>query len=267
MQFESSFSYMTLDKILGMENTTDPIEAFFKNPESVLVNYVLTQDLRINSDRLKLIRNGMFYDLGLESKDFDNNLKIRESIDLLDNQFDLVMMMEYFDESLVLLKRLLCWDLDDLVYFRLKQRANDWKRNISKPLQHKILHWSNADVQLYKHFNRTFWLILKNMGNDFWDEVKILKAKNKILEDLCLHKEHHISSELIQTAETKQFKLRHDIPYIAREMCKRMTWDEIKYLKYLRQIHIDKTENRNSNKENTIFDSLLWIKNKMKNVL
>ena len=97
MQFESSFSYMTLDKILGMENSTDPIDKFFKDPESVLVNYVLTQDLRINSDRLKLIRNGMFYDLGLKSKDFDNTTKIRESIEQLDGQFDLVMLMEYFD--------------------------------------------------------------------------------------------------------------------------------------------------------------------------
>ena len=59
-QFESSFSYMTLDKILGMKNSTNPIEEFFKDPDGVLVNYVLTQDLRINSDRLKLIRNGMF---------------------------------------------------------------------------------------------------------------------------------------------------------------------------------------------------------------
>lgn len=262
MQFESSFSYMTLDKILGMENSTDPIDKFFKDPESVLVNYVLTQDLRINSDRLKLIRNGMFYDLGLKSKDFDNTTKIRESIEQLDGQFDLVMLMEYFDESVILMKRLLCWEVDDMVYFQLKQRMNNWKRNISKELEHKILHWSSADVQLYKHFNRTFWTILKNLGSDFWEEVKLLRAKNKIMEDLCLYKENEGSSELFQTAETKQFKVRYNIPHIARQMCKRMTWDEIKYLKHLRDIHIEKIENKYKPSSKNIMDSLSWITEK-----
>ena len=264
MQFESSFSYMTLDKILGMENSTHPIEEFFKDPERVLVNYVLTQDLRINSDRLKLIRNGMFYDLGLESKDFENHPKRKEAIDLLDNQFHLVMLMEYFEESIVLLKRLLCWDLDDVVYFRLKQRSTVWRQNLSISLQRKIAYWSSADTELYNHFNRTFWTVLKELGNDFWDEVNLLRAKNKVMSDLCLQDDNEVSAELIQTAETKQFKLRHNIPYIAREMCKRMTWDEIKYLKYLRQIHIDKIQRNNKKPETSIFDSLSWIAHKFK---
>ena len=121
-QFESTFNYMTLDKILGMTNTTNPLENFFKDPDGVLVNYVLTQDLRINSDRLKLIRNGMFYDLGLESKDFENDFKVREAIDLVDQQFHLVMITEYFEESVVLLRRLLCWDLDDMCEFQYLQK-------------------------------------------------------------------------------------------------------------------------------------------------
>ncbi|KAM7437233.1 galactose-3-O-sulfotransferase 1 [Porites harrisoni] len=56
--FESTFSYMEFSDILGISNETDPLETFFDSPNDVLVNYVLTKDLRINSDRLKLIRNG-----------------------------------------------------------------------------------------------------------------------------------------------------------------------------------------------------------------
>ncbi|XP_057313442.1 galactosylceramide sulfotransferase-like [Hydractinia symbiolongicarpus] len=263
-QFESSFSYMTLDKILGMENSTNPIEEFFKDPESVLVNYVLTQDLRINSDRLKLIRNGMFYDLGLESKDFENRAKISEAIRQIDSEFDLVMITEYFDESLVLLKRILCWELDDLVYFRLKQRTNGWIRNLSSPLKRKITHWSSADMALYEHFNRTFWKVIEKMGSDFWEEVKILKAKTKIMKSLCLRNDNTASAELLQTAETKQFKLRSDIPRTAREMCKRMTWDEIKYLKHLREIQIERIESANKKNDRNIFESFSWIAEKFK---
>ena len=260
-QFESSFSYMTLDKILGMQNSTDPLEEFFRNPEQVLVNYVLTQDLRINSDRLKLIRNGMFYDLGLESKDFNNQKKIRTSIEQLDSQFDLVMITEYFEESLILLKRLLCWEIDDVVFFRLKQRSNELKRVVSKTLQKKIIHWSHADNQLYKHFNRTFWTALKGLGKDFWDEVNMLKAKNQVMSDLCLQQMNQASAELFQTVQTKQYKLRTNIPYSTREMCKRMTWDEIKYVKHLRQLQISNTERKY--RKGTFFESLIWLSNQL----
>lgn len=243
-QFESSFSYMTLDQILGMKNSSNPIEEFFKDPDGVLVNYVLTQDLRINSDRLKLIRNGMFYDLGLESKDFENTTKIQDMIKQLENQFHLVMLTEYFEESIVLLKRLLCWDLDDMVYFSLKQRTSGWKRNISEPLKEKIEKWSAADVALYNHFNTTFWTILKNLGQDFKDEIAALRARNMEMLELCIRKEHSQSADLFQTAETKQFKIRYDIPHAARQLCSRMTWDEIKYLKHLREIQTQRIAQR-----------------------
>ena len=234
-QFESTFSYMTLDKILGMDNSSDPLERFFVDPQSVLVNYVLTQDLRINSDRLKLIRNGMFYDLGLESKDFDNKHRIREAISQLDGAFDLVMMKEHFDESLILLKRLACWDIDDLVYFNQNERHTNFRRKIPTALQSKIRRWSYADVQLYNHFNKTFWKVLKGMGPDFREEVKLLQYKNTIMRDICLRKGNYTKT-ISDAADVKLLKLRKDIPFIARTMCDRMTRDEVSYLKELREM-------------------------------
>ena len=53
---------------------------------------------------------------------------IRKHIDDLAEKIDLVLIMEYFDESLVLLKRELCWDLDDVVYFKLNQRSQEYKQ-------------------------------------------------------------------------------------------------------------------------------------------
>ena len=268
-QFESSFSYMTFDKILGMKKSEDTLTEFFKDPEKVLVNYVLTQDLRINSDRLKLIQNGMFYDLGLESKDFKNKKEIYKKLEELDNQFHLVMMMEYFDESIVLLKRLLCWELDDFVYFRLKNRAESWRRHVSKPLQEKITKWSQADVILYNHFNKTFWNILKNIDQDFWHEVEMLKAKNTFMRNMCIRYDKRENSyDTPDSAETKTIHIRHDIPYSVRKMCKRMTWDEIKYLKHLREIHIEKSSGKQTKREimtftKTLLDSFSWMAQKV----
>ena len=41
----------------------------------------------------------------------------------LDAQFDLVMILERFDESLVLLQDLMCWPTEDIVYLKQNERT------------------------------------------------------------------------------------------------------------------------------------------------
>ena len=44
----------------------------------------------------------------------ENQEKIDAKIQELDDQFDFVILAEFFDEGLVILARLLCWDLEDV---------------------------------------------------------------------------------------------------------------------------------------------------------
>ena len=44
----------------------------------------------------------------------ENQEKIDAKIEELDSQFDFVILAEFFDEGLVILARLLCWDLEDV---------------------------------------------------------------------------------------------------------------------------------------------------------
>ena len=46
------------------------------------------------------------FDLGLSFKYYQNFTAINKYIQFLDKEFDLVMIADYFDESLVLMKRL-----------------------------------------------------------------------------------------------------------------------------------------------------------------
>ena len=65
---------------------------------------------------------------------------IQKHIDELAEKIDLVLITEYFDESLVLLKRELCWELDDVVYFKLNQRSKEYKQaNITDQQQVKLM--------------------------------------------------------------------------------------------------------------------------------
>ena len=64
-------------------------------------------------------RNQMMWDLGLNPDSFENQTAVVNTIKEIDKMFDLVMMTERFDESIVLLKRLLCWDYQDLSSLKL----------------------------------------------------------------------------------------------------------------------------------------------------
>ena len=59
-------------------------------------------------------KNQQLWDLGTTSLEMEDMETVEEQIARYDSQFDLVLIMEYFDESLVLLAELLCWDLSQV---------------------------------------------------------------------------------------------------------------------------------------------------------
>lgn len=56
----------------------------------------------------------MLWDLGLPTGDMEDQRKVDAKIKDLDEQFEFVMLAEYFDESLVILAKMLCWDLREV---------------------------------------------------------------------------------------------------------------------------------------------------------
>ena len=77
-----------------------------------------------------LLLTGQIFDLGLQHKYYNDPVEINNHIEELAEKINLVLIMEYFDESLILLKRELCWDLDDIVYFKFNQRAQEYKQTM-----------------------------------------------------------------------------------------------------------------------------------------
>ena len=118
-QYESVFNYMGLGDVYGFGR--DPIKAL----ETFLDTGVEFKDLfKTNSTTSRLVRNPMSFDLGLAYKFHQNAAAINNYIAFLNKEFDLVMVMDYFNESVVLLKRLVCWELDDILYFKSNERQD-----------------------------------------------------------------------------------------------------------------------------------------------
>uniref|UniRef100_A0A0K2UCL1 Galactosylceramide sulfotransferaselike [Saccoglossus kowalevskii] n=1 Tax=Lepeophtheirus salmonis TaxID=72036 RepID=A0A0K2UCL1_LEPSM len=188
----------------------DPVELFLSEWDYFEFEAILKTHLDDfvklnNTKKTKLIQksgipqigeNQMLRDLGLPIYSLNNQNAIQKKIEELNRDFHFVMIAEYFDESLVLLKELLCWNFDDIAYLKLNSRNSKAKKklftNITKEeVRHSLKSWLLGDYMLYDHFMEKFhnYYIPKIMGNkDLKAEVKVLKQKNTELKDKCVLK-------------------------------------------------------------------------------
>ena len=67
----------------------------------------------------------MLWDLGLN--ELDDIQMVTKKIEEIENNFDLVMIVEKFEESLILMKDELCWDTTDITSLKLNGRIEDVK--------------------------------------------------------------------------------------------------------------------------------------------
>ncbi|XP_070581522.1 galactosylceramide sulfotransferase-like [Ptychodera flava] len=127
--YESTFTYFRLGARYGLKGGT-ALRDFLQDAEGYFRSSA-------NKQRIK---NPMLYDLGLEANKMHDMSHIEKKIATLGDIFDLVLISEYFDESLILLKELMCWDLDDIVYFKLNARSSSSVRNVTPDMAKKLKH-------------------------------------------------------------------------------------------------------------------------------
>ena len=103
---------------------------------------------RIKRSSQKNLGNVVFYDLGDP---------LKESLEKLDNQFDLVILTEYMLESLVLLADLLCIPYNVLFTKRVNSKSYDEpvSRELTPGQHRKFEKFFKQDFMMYDFFNRT----------------------------------------------------------------------------------------------------------------
>ena len=72
----------------------------------------------------------MTFDIG-NAVSVDDDAAIDAGIAEMDKFFQFVLLTDYFDESLILMKAKLCWDWDDVVYVKFKMRIEEAKATVS----------------------------------------------------------------------------------------------------------------------------------------
>lgn len=114
-----------------------------------------------------------------------NDTYFRKQLKYLDNRFDLVMINEHYDESLVLLKRLMCWSLKDVLYFELKkQQYPESDYFDSDEIKQKHQEEVKIEYTLYSYFLNIFNRKI-SMEINLNDEVHLYKEIKAKVNGFC----------------------------------------------------------------------------------
>ena len=104
--FESGYVYMGLEKNLKM-NINEYAQRLVKTK------------FPARKPKSWFDKNELLWDLGADVSQMENDQYIRNMIEFYEDEFDMVLIAERFDESIILLKELLCWDVEDVMYLKV----------------------------------------------------------------------------------------------------------------------------------------------------
>ncbi|XP_012555650.1 galactose-3-O-sulfotransferase 4 isoform X2 [Hydra vulgaris] len=177
-----------------------------------------------------LTKNPNAFDLGFDPWN-DTTEYIETVLKSIEKDFNLVMITEYMEESLVLLKNELCWDLKDIAFFIHNARlTKDVSTNNLEKTKSRALNWNKMDVAIYDYFNKTFWKKIKNSGTSFQQDVEKLKRMNFFLEYECAtqpKRKNEIAASILKT----EFNVVENIT----ELCSDLQIQELNYTSILKE--------------------------------
>lgn len=189
----------------------------------------------------KFGRNQMSFDLGFNSKYFDEPIYAANFARNMDTVFDLVLIAERMDESLILLKELLCWSLDDVIAFKHNPRATNYRSAINNHTKTLIRRLNHADQLLYEHFSIRFEAKVKKFGKLRMErELVELRNRTKFLYSKCVQSEEAMTNlvprnffpnEKVLAMRPKEMVSEE----VISKLCEQLTLPEMLYTDRLRK--------------------------------
>ena len=171
----------------AQKHKSDPINGFLRHPEDYTGGQKCPQPTSFVNTR-------MSFDLGFNVGHIEatrqNRAEIKQFLQNLEEEFDLVLISDYFDESMVLLKRQLKWSLRDILYLRVNAmtlaKDSPWRSepNITSAEFRAFRHCNMVDYELYDHFLPIF-LDKIDKEHLFEEEVAAFKSVLKSLVNFC----------------------------------------------------------------------------------
>ncbi|XP_018605085.1 galactosylceramide sulfotransferase-like [Scleropages formosus] len=191
------------------------------------------------------LKNLLFFDLGYDNTLEPEDPQVEQAIQAMDKRFQLVMIAEHFEESLILLKDILCWQMEDLLFLRLNMRRGSSVFRLTPEQRMRAREWNAVDWRLYRRFNTTFWAKVEAYGRErMARDVEELRRQNSAMAAICVEGGQPVEAGQIRDAALQPwhpfgersimgYNLREDIELQYRELCRKMLTPEIQYMSEL----------------------------------
>jgi len=143
------------------------------------------------------VKNPVLFDLGMVYTDMDDKIKVEEYIKMLDSTFHLVIVVDYFYESIIIMRDMLGWSNREVasfvVNFRSEVNANDPSKvgadmPTTSEFRQRIYDYLYADKALYDHFKSKIETIISANKNYIQQEVAALKKYQNEMMEFCVIK-------------------------------------------------------------------------------
>ncbi len=182
-QFKSAF-HEFLAKQTGIK-ASDPVKTFLENVYVHTANMTPRQFVKT--------ANHMIQEFGILPCKVNHKAEVHKWIKYIQKHFDLIMIAEYYDESLIMLRQLMCWEMKDIIY--LSQRTANYKYKSS--VQDRIIRQTHrtlsaADYMLYDHFVGKLHQQLSKQTGEFWSELYHFRQVNNVVRSFCSNVENEL---------------------------------------------------------------------------
>ena len=218
---------------------------YFKLLQNVSFSDFASQPLKYSKAFPSMINNRMAFEFGF-TKDFfpsasanlhsfDNITKrIALNIDHLNKEFDFLIINERMDESLVYMKRLLRWQLKDILYLPLLGAKKE-RRRFTEYEANQLRDFLYLDYAVYEFAVKRFEAAIATERNNFQEEVKHFQDKNDIVKQFCQTRD---SEELVIEASVwnKEF-------IVTRSDCKLFELFEMTFIQKIRKQQYGRLDN------------------------
>lgn len=136
-------------------------------------------------------RNQMCFDLGFNENYFFVDSAVDKFIDVIAQDFHLVMISEFMEASLVLLADLMGWPLEQVVYLDNNVRQVKNRVTLTEEEKQKIRNLNQADTRLYNYFLGIFKRKVEEYGVEkMTQQVERLITMNRNLYNTCVEKKN-----------------------------------------------------------------------------
>ncbi|XP_070563853.1 galactosylceramide sulfotransferase-like isoform X2 [Ptychodera flava] len=169
--FESVFKFFSLDRGIKGRTLETKMNTYLDKPD-----FYRDQIRRSGERKWFYARNSQAWHLGLDHRYHHRPDIVEKYFETLEKELDLVFVTEYYDHSLLLLRRITCWDIENILFIARRVRSN--RSSLDDALRQKIYRWNYVDVRVYRIFNESLWRKIEQYGPDFdrdLQDFRILK--------------------------------------------------------------------------------------------